>query len=201
MILSILDVEKLTMEPRPPVLHIKGWCPDPTGVYKELLEYPWRQEKLTMFGKTIEEPRKVMWFGPKSYTYAGRKNKPLKWTQLLIDLGELASDTVNKILGEEIGFNSVFCNLYKDGDNYIGWHADDEPGLASPIIASISFGASRDFKLQHNKSKEIWTFVLSTGDLVLMHADCQKNYKHSLPKRKRVKESRINLTYRFYEEN
>lgn len=184
----------------PPVLHIKGFCPDPENVFKELSEYPWRQEKITMFGKTVDEPRKVMWFAQngQEYKYAGKINKALEMTQLLIDIGEYASVIIKEHLGRTVEFNSVFCNYYNNGDQYIGWHADDEPGIASDIIASVSFGATRDFKVRNNK-KQVWTFPLGAGDLAVMYDDCQDNYKHSVPKRKKVTEPRINLTYRVYD--
>ena len=182
----------------PPVLHVKDWSPDPETTYEELLEYPWKQEKLTMYGKTFDEPRMVMWYGPHTYVYAGKANKPMKMTPLLIDLGELAAATIAKELDEKVEFNSVFCNFYKDGDNYIGWHKDDEPGMTSPIIASISLGATRDFQVRRDSDKETWTWALALGDLVVMYGDCQDNYKHQLPKRQKVKTPRINLTYRVY---
>jgi alkylated DNA repair dioxygenase AlkB len=185
----------------PPLLHIPGVCPDPTTVFEELKEYPWRQEKIAMYGKTFDEPRKVMWFAPKghTYVYAGKKNEPLQMTQLLIDLGESAAAVIEDEIGRKVEFNSVFCNLYQNGDNYIGWHADDEPGLASDVIASISLGATRDFKVRRNSDKKVWTYPLAHGDLAVMYDDCQEKYKHSLPKRKKVTEPRINLTYRLYE--
>jgi len=154
-----------------------------------------------MYGKTFDEPRRVMWFAPEehTYVYAGKKNVPLPMTQLLIDLGGYAAAVIKEKLGREIEFNSVFCNLYQNGDNYIGWHADDEPGLASDLIASISLGATRDFKVRRNSDKATWTFPLGDGDLAVMYDDCQEKYKHSVPKRKKVTKPRINLTYRVYE--
>ena len=184
----------------PPLLHIPSVCPDPKNVFAELYDYPWRQEEIKMYGKTFKEPRKVMWFAPKghTYTYAGKENEPLEMTQLLIDLGEHASEIIEQELDQYVEFNSVFCNLYQNGDNYIGWHADDEPGLASDIIASISLGATRDFKVRRNSDNKTWTYALADGDLAVMYGDCQEKYKHSVPKRKKVHEPRINLTFRLY---
>lgn len=184
----------------PPVLHIHNWCPDPNTIFEELIEYPWRQEQIKMYGKTFNEPRRVMWFAPKgfSYTYAGKRNEPMEMTDLLQDLGVYVEDTVKNLLHTDVKFNSVFCNMYKDGNDYIGWHKDDERGLASPIIASISLGATRDFQVRRDFDKKTWTYSLANGDLAVMYGDCQENYKHQIPKRKRITSARINLTYRFY---
>ena len=185
---------------QPPVLHVPGFCPDPNSVFEELLVYPWKQEQITMFGKTHNEPRKVMWFAPKglTYFYAGKENEPLEMTQLLKDIGEYAAAVIKEQMDRDVEFNSVFCNFYKDGDNYIGWHADDEPGIASDLIASVSLGATRDFQVRRTSDKKTWTFPLANGDLAIMHSDCQENYKHCVPKRKKVKDPRINLTFRVY---
>lgn len=182
----------------PPVLHFKRWCPDPRGVFEELLEYPWRQEHITMYGKTVPEPRKVLWFGPSDLSYTGKKNKAHEMTQLLRDIADYASITIKEKLGMDCYFNGVFANLYETGENYLGWHKDKEKGMTSPIIASVSFGATREFQIRRDSDSKIWRYQLDSGDLLIMHGDCQKYFKHQVPKRKKVTEPRINLTFRVW---
>ena len=96
-------------------------------------------------------------------------------------------------------FNGVLLNLYRDGNDSMGWHRDNEVELGKePTIASVSFGASRDFKLRHTSDKSLLiNQVLEDGSLLIMAGQCQDYWLHSLPVRKRVKEPRINLTFRY----
>ncbi len=88
-------------------------------------------------------------------------------------------------------------NFYKNGENYIGWHSDDENDLCknTPIF-SVSLGATRDFQLRHKVTGQTFEQPLRNNSLVIMYPPCQDIYKHQLPKRKKVKESRLNLTFR-----
>ena len=99
----------------------------------------------------------------------------------------------------EIKFNSVLLNEYPDGEVGMGWHSDDEKELGTdPIIASLSFGANRDFIFKHKTDRSIENVKLhlKSGSLLLMLGSTQHYWKHSLPKRLKVKEPRINLTFR-----
>ena len=177
------------------------WIKNPDELFQELYEYPWKQEQLKMFGKTIPEPRLVMWYGNTEYKYTGKVNSPTPMTPLLKDLADKLEEFLTDDLQQPVKFNSVFCNLYQDGSKYIGWHADNEKGLdpdPEPVIASISLGATRDFQLRHNSTKETCTIPLHSGNLLVMYGNCQKDYKHQVPKRLKVKEPRINLTFRWF---
>ena len=99
-------------------------------------------------------------------------------------------------------FNSVLANLYRDGHDYMGWHSDNEPELGSePIIASISLGASRPLQFRHKKSKQKYELELEPGSLLIMHGQTQSTWQHCLPKRRKVTEARINLTFRYIQHN
>ncbi|MEO7328123.1 MAG: alpha-ketoglutarate-dependent dioxygenase AlkB, partial [Minicystis sp.] len=103
-------------------------------------DLPWEQKPIVMMGKRILQPRLVAWIGDPSavYTYSGVRNQPLPWTPLLADLRR----RVEQIAAQP--FNSVLANLYRDGDDAMGFHADKEPELGqNPVIASISLGAPR----------------------------------------------------------
>jgi alkylated DNA repair dioxygenase AlkB len=94
-------------------------------------------------------------------------------------------------------FNSVLANLYRDGNDAMGWHADDEPELGrEPVIASISLGAERRFDLRHRETKESVSVVLPHGSLLIMSGQSQHQWVHRIARTKKVSEPRINLTFR-----
>ena len=167
---------------------------DPTMVMKELYEsVPWASQTIMMFGKQYEEPRRTAWFGDDgaSYTYSGITMTPRAWTPVLQSLRSICEER------SESTFNSVLLNLYRDGNDKMGWHADNEPELGSePVIGSLSLGATRRFRFRHRTTKEIVECELQTGSLVVMSGLSQKCWVHEVPRQKRVKTPRINLTFR-----
>ena len=160
----------------------------------ELLQNnPWEQRAITMFGKTIDEPRLSTWHSTKnlSYAYSGLLRTPALWTPLLSELLELCQPASGT------KFNSVLINLYRDGNDSMGWHADNEKANGpDPTIASISLGASRRFDLRHRESKETIRTELTHGSLLVMSGKSQNAWHHQIPKSKRVTQPRINLTFR-----
>lgn len=155
----------------------------------------WRQEKIRMFGREILQPRLQAWYGDSEaqYRYSGLSMQPKPWTPELAQLRQQLEAFTGR------PFNSVLANLYRDGQDYMGWHADDEKELgAEPVIASISLGASRSFRFKHRQHQGCSkTLQLHEGDLLLMQGRCQQHWLHCLPKRLRVKTARINLTFRY----
>ncbi len=166
------------------------------ALLRELREsVQWRQDKIRFYGKEHNLPRLQQWYGDPeaTYTWSGIKMVPEPWSPLLLKIRKQVERSA------EASFNSVLLNLYRDGNDTVSWHADDEEGLdAQPIIASLSLGAERDFKLRHNSRTDVGvaTISLSHGSLLLMAGPTQVCWKHSVPKRKRVKSERINLTFR-----
>ncbi len=159
-----------------------------------LAEVKWKQEHIKMFGKEMEIPRLTAWFGDpeRSYTYSGIALTPLEWTPLLNELRA----AVEKIAGHE--FNSVLLNLYRDANDSVSWHADDEPDLGrEPVIGSLSLGASRrfDFRKKTDHSEKFRS-VLNSGDLVVMRGTSQQLWDHQVPKETKEAGPRINLTFR-----
>lgn len=155
----------------------------------------WRREKIKMWGKEIVTKRRIAWYADdgKSYTYSGSTFFPSQWNNVLLQLKERVENY------SEIKFNSVLLNEYPSGEVGMGWHSDDEKELGTdPIIASLSFGANRDFIFKHKTDKSIENVKLhlKSGSLLLMLGSTQHYWKHSLPKRLKVKEPRINLTFR-----
>ena len=146
-----------------------------------------------MFGKTYEQARKVAWHGEKNicYTYSRINMVSPGWTKQLLAI----KNELNTLLG--INYNSVLINLYRNGNDYMGFHSDDEKELGlNPFITSISLGASRDFVFKHKKTKEKISLKLENGDLIIMKGETQSFWNHAIPKRAKVSEPRLNLTFR-----
>jgi alkylated DNA repair dioxygenase AlkB len=154
----------------------------------------WQQEDIVMFGELRRVPRLVAWYGDPgtAYTYSGTAHEPLPWTAALQSI----RDRVQDLTGHS--FNSVLLNRYRDGRDGMGWHADDERELGrDPVIASVSLGATRRFKLRHRRLREAAaTIDLAHGDLLLMAGSTQHAYVHAVPKTTRPVGERVNLTLR-----
>jgi alkylated DNA repair dioxygenase AlkB len=99
----------------------------------------------------------------------------------------------------ESTFNSVLGNLYRDGRDSMGFHADNEKELGrDPVIASLSLGATRRFQLRHAKRKDVagLDLALASGSLLIMRGATQHHFRHGVPKEKAPTGERINLTFR-----
>ena len=155
----------------------------------------WKQEEVYVFGKKYREPRKKAWYGDESsvYSYAGKTTHPLPWTEALF---QLKTDIEALLPGAS--FNSVLLNQYRDGNDKMGWHSDNEKELGkNPIIASLSLGATRFFDLKHKRIKSLKKRLeLPAGSLLIMCGSTQENWLHQVPQQKRVTSPRINLTFR-----
>ena len=153
----------------------------------------WQEEDIFIFGKWVKVPRLMCWYGDPDayYQYSGVNHQPRLWTTEL--------QSVRKKVEQQCqcAFNSVLANLYRDGRDSMGCHADDEIELGlNPVIASLSLGDERLFKLHHKKRKETLDMILGHGDLLVMAGSLQHHWLHSVPKTKKIKTPRINLTFR-----
>ena len=154
----------------------------------------WFQEEILIFGQRRRVPRLVAWHGDPgaSYVYSGTDHHPEPWTPEL----EYIRSRVRELSGAE--FNAVLLNLYRDGRDGMGWHADDEPELGrNPVIASVSLGATRRFCLRHRRRRDLrLDLPLPHGSLLVMGGTTQHHWVHALPKTQRPVGERINLTFR-----
>lgn len=149
------------------------------------------QRHVKVFGKSHPQPRLTSWYAPVEYSYSGLTWPSKELPPILKRIQEELEDHTG------ILFPTVLVNKYRDGMDTVGWHSDDEPLFGpDPIIASLSFGAQRDFFLRHNVTKEKTAYALSDQSLLLMPKGTQGHYQHSLPRRKKVMDPRINLTFR-----
>ena len=155
----------------------------------------WAHHRVRLFGREYPTPRLCGWYGDAQarYAYSGQALEPLPWTPALAGV----RDRLQAALG--FVFDSVLCNLYRDGTDSMGWHSDDEASLGPrPMIASLSLGATRRFVLRHRRRRELGSkaLALADGDLLLMAGDTQRHWQHAVPRTRRPIGPRINLTFR-----
>ncbi|CAA6807762.1 MAG: Alpha-ketoglutarate-dependent dioxygenase AlkB [uncultured Aureispira sp.] len=163
--------------------------------YQNLLaDLNWQQYPIRMFGKTMLQPRLIAWHGDQGiqYTYSQ--------TTLIAEGWDDNLKQIQKKLRQnfQLNFNSVLANLYRDGQDSMGWHSDNEKELGKqPIIASISLGVARTLQFRHKDNHKIKTsIVLEPGSLLLMQGNTQEDWQHQIAKTKKVTTPRINLTFR-----
>jgi len=157
-------------------------------------EIDWQQDTITLFGKTHLQPRLTALYANNKnpYTYSNIKMHPKVFTKNLKPIKAYVDKQAN------VHFTSCLANLYRDGKDSNGWHADGEKELGeNPIIASVTFGAERIFHFKHKYDKNLkQRLVLKHGSFLLMKGTTQKYWLHQLPKTKRSIGKRINLTFR-----
>lgn len=160
-----------------------------------------KNEKGIMYGKTYVSERKTVQIADpdiKMYKYSSAgSTKMYGWN---------VSPSIKKIkkkLEKKLGiqFNFVLVNIYNP-DAYLGYHSDDEKNMiTNSVIASVSLGAERPFLVKNKKTNKVNKILLENGSLCTMEGSFQKQYKHSIPKRKNITGTRINLTFRQMKEN
>lgn len=154
----------------------------------------WNHDQVNMFGKKVYLPRYSAWYGDsdRPYTYSGLTLQPKPWNKGLLYIKE----QIDKVAGAS--FNSVLMNWYRDGEDYINWHTDAEKSLGiNPVIGSVNFGATRRFQIRRvDDEKEKVEIPLKHGTLLVMSGQTQHFWQHAVPKEKKVKQSRFNLTFR-----
>ncbi len=154
----------------------------------------WHQDTIKMYGTEHKLPRISAWYGDsdRPYTYSGIHLKPKPWTPKLTELNDILATICKR------RFNSVLLNWYRSGEDHISWHTDAEKELGNnPLIASVNFGESRRFllRLKDNFDEKL-EIILHHGSILVMAGALQHHWQHSVPKQKKVKASRINLTFR-----
>ncbi len=166
--------------------------------YQQLLDAliettPWCQQEIKIYGKNYLQPRLSAWYGNAEYSYSGILLKPWPWTEILLEL----KHQVESIIDHQ--FNSVLLNYYRDQNDSMGMHSDDETELGKqPVIASLSLGEERCFLLRHKYRKDIGPvkLSLSSGSILVMKGDTQSHWKHGITKESKPCGPRVNLTFR-----
>lgn len=160
-----------------------------------IADIPWRQEYLRIAAKLLPIPRLQCWMGDRTseYGYSGVRLTPAPWHETVKTIHDRVADLSGT------AFNSVLINFYRNGQDSVAWHADDEAELGdTPVIASVSLGAERIFELKrkHQTPGKKYQLPLRHGSLLIMGGTMQQHWLHQLPKEKGLAEARINLTFR-----
>ncbi len=158
-----------------------------------LHDLDWETGFITIFGKTHQIPRLQAWYADNKieYTYSGKKLQRHDWNNLLLEIKEKIENITS------FKFNSVLANLYRDGNDSMGLHSDDEKELGKkPVIASLSLGEAREIYFKHKNKKLNLIIPQASGQLLVMHGKTQEYWKHEIKKTKKIKKPRINLTFR-----
>lgn len=162
-------------------------------------ELPWQQPHLTLYGREHPIRRLQCWMGDDhaQYRYSGLLLEPVPWHKAVSGI----RDKVTALCGHS--FNAVLINQYRDGNDRMGWHSDDEPELgAQPWIASYNLGAKRAFAFRRRgQTRTGHTLELAHDQLLLMSPGVQHGWQHAVPVRQRIHDRRINLTFRHIVEN
>lgn len=152
------------------------------------------QERIAIHGRTYDIPRLTMWYSDdgSTYTYSGIALAPKPFPPFVRKMNLRIQDKTG------LSFNAVLVNFYRDGNDKVGWHSDDERELGGEIhIASVSLGAERVFRMRHrNDHSRVVDWTLGHGSLLVMRHPTQRRWQHCLPPRKRLAASRFNLTFR-----
>jgi len=155
----------------------------------------WTYRELMLYGRRIMMPRLIAWYADPgvTYEYSGQSSPHNDWTPELLAI-KTRVETLSRHL-----FNGALLNYYRDGNDSMSWHSDDEKSLGrNPVIASVSFGATRVFKLRHRHDRSIksMSLPLTTGSLLIMRGETQHHWQHQLPKTRKETGERINITFR-----
>ncbi len=178
--------------------HRIGWLkPDLSKDWFELChkQIAWEQPQVCVYGQYHLVPRLSAFLADVSvnYRYSGVVHRGQGWPDWFIPLLK----RVNESCGAR--FNGCLFNLYRNGDDRMGWHSDDEPEIdAKSPIASLSFGASRPLQFRHRMTRRREEVALAHGDLLVMDPDCQRLWMHALPPRRRIRTPRLNITFRVF---
>lgn len=154
----------------------------------------WRHERVTLFGRTLTARRLNACYGDPtaSYRYSGIARRAAPWTD---QLRTLAADVAAAVGWR---FNFVLINRFRDGGDRLGWHADDETDLgARPVIASLSVGAERVFRMRPKAGGASIGKVLEHGSLLLMWGMSQRDFRHAVPPTTQRVGERLNFTFRW----
>jgi alkylated DNA repair dioxygenase AlkB len=155
---------------------------------------PWSQPQIKLYGRSIAVPRLVAWYGDADalYRYSGLTHEPLLWTPLLADIRQRVQQQVGQPL------NGALLNFYRDGQDAMGWHSDDERELGQqPLVVSLNLGATRRFDFRRKGTSRIaHSIALEHGSLLVMSGPTQHYWQHQIARTRKVRAPRLNLTFR-----
>ncbi|BFM49039.1 alpha-ketoglutarate-dependent dioxygenase AlkB [Marinomonas sp. THO17] len=154
----------------------------------------WQRETLRIYGRAVQVPRQVAFVADTDvcYRYSGKDHLGEGWPEVLLPVKQEAEELAGQV------FNAVLLNWYENGQEYMGWHADDEASLGpAPVVAMLSLGAQRSFVFRYKQDHSIkHSIEVEDASWLIMAPSVQVLWQHALPVRKKVKHERISLTFR-----
>jgi len=161
---------------------------------KFITELPWQQKSVLMYGKEVITPRLTVWYGDPDvdYSISGNNARPLLWTKELL----VIKSKIEPFAG--VQFDSVLLNYYRDGNDSVSWHSDNDgiPGR-NRIVGSVSFGQERNFDIRKKEDHNIkYSVTLENGSFLLMKEGFQEDWQHRIAKSTKPMKPRVNLTFR-----
>lgn len=189
-----MDKLEIDLGPACQVWYQPTWLP-----FKEALRLfdalqaaiPFEQHRVIVAGSSVPQARLTCWFGDGSYTYSGLTIQPKPWIPELPPIRDRLSQELS------CNFNSLLANYYRDGNDRVSWHADDERAIG-PIIASVSLGSMRKFGIKNRSLGKAHDIDLQAGSLLVMAGETQKHCLHCISPTKQAVGPRINLTFRIF---
>lgn len=165
-----------------------------TSLLDELItSINWNKDHCVVFGRRFNIPRLQAWYADEGiqYSYSNNLLTNQFWLESLL---AIKHDVQQKTA---YTFNSVLVTYYRDGNDHVNWHADDEGELGTdPVIASLSLGATRTFRYRHQHTGLSGEILLGNGDLLLMRPAFQMQWEHCVPAEPAIDKPRLNLTFR-----
>ncbi|MCY7296192.1 alpha-ketoglutarate-dependent dioxygenase AlkB family protein [Alteromonas sp. a30] len=153
----------------------------------------WSQDEITLYGKSVTIPRLQAWHGDAEaeYRYSNLSMRPQGWTPMLYELKQACEAYLC------CTFNSVLGNWYRDGQDSMGMHSDNEPELGPhPTIAALSFGQTRRLKFRHRNKRDRLNIDMQSGSLLVMSGSTQRFWQHGIAKSVKPMQERMSLTFR-----
>ncbi|MEO1229249.1 MAG: alpha-ketoglutarate-dependent dioxygenase AlkB [Myxococcota bacterium] len=178
-------------------IDVEPWLPDEVArdLHGALVdELEWSQRPIVVFGREVLQPRLIAWAGDRPYRYSGQVLPAQPFGPVLDGLRRRVEERTS------LTFDHVLLNRYRDGQDHMGMHADDEPELGEdPQIAALSLGARRRFVIEPKPKKlrkRRLSFSLESGSLMVMGGRMQHSWRHGVPKQASVENERVNVTFR-----
>ncbi|WP_244216307.1 alpha-ketoglutarate-dependent dioxygenase AlkB family protein [Phytopseudomonas daroniae] len=193
---GLFDASDLSL-PGADLTYLPAWLDNATAdrwLEQLVSETPWQQPEVMLFGRRHPVPRLLAWYGDAeaSYRYSGMTHQPLPWTPLLVEIRQRVVNALGRPL------NGALLNYYRDGQDSMGWHSDDERELGdAPLVVSLSLGGARRFDLRRKGHSRIeHSLMLEHGSLLVMGGQTQHHWQHQVAKTRKPCAPRLNLTFR-----
>jgi alkylated DNA repair dioxygenase AlkB len=178
---SFATAKRIAIDAHSWVEVVPGWMSGSRILLERLTTaVPWKQHDRQLFDQTFREPRMTA-------EYRNLRTVPDK---ALLD----AASVLSQHYGVE--YDSLWLNLYRDGQDSTGWHRDRfscrRPECIVPVL---TLGATRRFLIKPRAGGNSIAFKPGSGDLIVMGGRAQEDWVHSVPKDPKVARPRISVNF------